>query len=86
MIGFVVLLILRSPQTVVWGGLMIVSFLIIEAIFRRSLTNLVTSITVLLAAVSALLLIYNFFLPILLGGVLLAGLFLLWENLRELRT
>ena len=86
MIGCVELLILRSPQTVVWGGLMIVSFLIIEAIFRRSLTNLVTSITVLLAAVSALLLIYNFFLPILLGGVLLAGLFLLWENLRELRT
>ncbi|MCW1970698.1 MAG: hypothetical protein KIH69_021520 [Anaerolineae bacterium] len=86
MIGLVALLYFRAPQTLIWLGLMIGCFLTIEAIFRRSLTNMVTSVTIFLATITTVLLIYHFFLPIVLGGVLLAGLYLLWENLRELRS
>ena len=86
MIGLGVLLYFRAPQTLIWAGLMIGCFLTIEAVFRRSLTNMVTSVTVFLAAITTVILIYHFFFPIVLTGVLLAGLYLLWDNLRELRS
>ncbi|MFN8534995.1 MAG: hypothetical protein U0556_15770 [Dehalococcoidia bacterium] len=66
------------------GGLLS-AFVLIEAILRRRLTSLITSFTVLLAVLATLFLVYRFFWHFAFGGVLLAALFLLWENVRELR-
>jgi hypothetical protein len=57
----------------------------VEAGFRRRLESLVTSVVIILAVLSALVLIYEFFWQIVIGTVSLAGLYVMWENLREIR-
>src|SRR5262245_39511324 len=70
-----------------WVGLVALAaaFVVVEAIFRRGLTRLVTTVTVALAVVSVLVLIYTFFWQIVVLLVLAAGLYLLWDNVGELR-
>jgi hypothetical protein len=63
---------------------MLGAFVLIEAIFQRQLVRLISAITVGLAVMSALILIREFFWQVAVLGVLLAGLYLLWENIREL--
>jgi hypothetical protein len=58
----------------------------VEAGFRRRLMRLVTSLTVVLAVISALVLIYQFFWQIVIVSVLLAGAYIIWNNWRELRS
>ncbi|MDQ3637382.1 MAG: hypothetical protein M3426_05230 [Actinomycetota bacterium] len=60
-------------------------FLSVEAGFRGRLTNLVTSATIGLAVVAALVVFYEFFWNIVVAAVLLLGVYILWDNLRELR-
>jgi hypothetical protein len=60
-------------------------FLSVEAGFRGRLTNLVTSATIGLAVVAALVVFYRFFWDIVVAAVLLLGVYVLWDNLRELR-
>ena len=60
-------------------------FLSIEAGFRGRLTNLVTSVTIGLAVVAALVVFYRFFWEVVVAAVLLLGVYVLWDNLRELR-
>jgi hypothetical protein len=60
-------------------------FLFVEASFRGWLTNLVTSATIGLAVVAALVLFYEFFWRIVVVAVLALGAYILWDNLRELR-
>ncbi|MCL6647415.1 MAG: hypothetical protein K6U89_03655 [Chloroflexi bacterium] len=67
------------------AGLLTV-FVFIEALLRRQLASLVASFTVLLAVVAAGVLVVTFFWPLVFLIVLAAALFLLWENVRELRA
>ena len=60
-------------------------FAFVEAGFRGRLTNLVGSVNVGLAVVSALVLAYEFFWQLVILAVLVVGLYVLWDNLRELR-
>ncbi|HZG62839.1 MAG TPA: hypothetical protein VEY13_04920 [Rubrobacteraceae bacterium] len=60
-------------------------FLSVEAGFRGRLTNLVTSATIGLAVVATLVVFYRFFWEIVVAAVLLLGVYVLWDNLRELR-
>ena len=60
-------------------------FLFVEAGFRGRLIRLVTSATLGLAVVAALVLVYEFFWQIVVVAVLVLGLYVLWDNLRELR-
>lgn len=59
-------------------------FIIIEATFRRWLTHLVTQVTLVLATVAALVLLVAYFPQITIFMALIAGTYMLWENLREL--
>jgi hypothetical protein len=59
-------------------------FLFLEAAFRGRLTRLVTSVTLALAAITVLVLLFEFFWQILIAVVLATGLFILWDNLREM--
>ena len=60
-------------------------FLFLEAAFRGRLPRLVTSVTLGLAVIAALVLLYEFFWQILIAVVLVVGVYILWSNLRELR-
>ncbi|MEX1019106.1 MAG: hypothetical protein WDZ49_05575 [Litorilinea sp.] len=60
-------------------------YVFIEATFRGRVTRLVTSVTLALTVVAALVLFYEFFWSILSGLTLAAGAYLLWQNLRELQ-
>jgi hypothetical protein len=58
----------------------------VEAGFRRQLARVVDSLTIALAIVAALVLLWEWFWQIVVAAVLLAGAYIMWENLRELRS
>ncbi len=60
-------------------------FAFVEAGFKRRLTNLVSSVNIGLAVVAALVIIYKFFWQLVVLAVLVVGVYILWDNLRELR-
>jgi hypothetical protein len=64
---------------------MIALIIFIESGFRRQLTRLITSLSIGLAVVTSFVLLFEFFWPFVVGAVLLAGLFIIWENIREIR-
>lgn len=59
-------------------------FVFLEAGFRGRLIRLVTSLTIGLAIVSALVLLYEFFWTLVIMTVVVGGAYILWDNLREL--
>ena len=62
----------------------IAMFAFIEAGFRRRLTRFMVSINVALAVVGALVIFEHYFWLVVVLAVLAVGLYILWENLREL--
>jgi hypothetical protein len=60
-------------------------FAFLEASFRGRLSNLVSSVNVGLGIVAALIIAYEFFWQFVALAVLTVGLYVLWDNLRELR-
>ena len=84
MVGFVVL-ILFSRQHLILGLVTMVSLMVfIESSFRGQLSRLIASVTIGLAVVSALVILFEFFWLIVVLAVLIAGGYIMWENLREL--
>lgn len=78
-------LILFAREYLVFGLAALLSLLVfIESGFRRRLMGVVNGVTVGLAIVAALILLYEFFWPIVVLAVLAAGAYMVWENLREL--
>jgi hypothetical protein len=59
-------------------------FAFVEAGFRRRLTRFIGSVNVGLAVVGSLILLQHFFWQIIVLTVVAVGLYILWENLREL--
>ncbi len=59
-------------------------FAFIEAGFRRRLARFIVSVNVALAVVGALVLLEHYFWSVIVLAVLAVGLYILWENLREL--
>ncbi|MBN1261831.1 MAG: hypothetical protein JXB35_14230 [Anaerolineae bacterium] len=80
-----VLLALFSREHLV-GGLaaLFAVFVFIEAGFRKRLDRLISSVTLALALVASLILVYEFFWQLVVLGAFLIGAYLIWENLREL--
>jgi hypothetical protein len=60
-------------------------FAFVEAGFRGRLVRLISSVNVGLAVVATLILVYEFFWQLVVAAVLILGLYVLWDNLRELR-
>ena len=85
MIGVVLLVVFARHYLLFGLAAMIGALIFIESGFHRQLSRLVTSLTVGLAIVSAFVLIFEFFRPIVVALVLLAGVFIIWENFREIR-
>jgi len=83
LLGFVALA-LFSRHHLILGSIVLVSLLVfVESGFRGQFSKVIESMANLLAVFAALILAYRFFWTILIGGVFLAGVLILWENLRE---
>jgi hypothetical protein len=83
----IIVLIAFAQQYLLFGlAAMIGAIIFIESGFRRQLTRLIASLTVGLAIISAFVLISQFFWPILVATALVGGLYILWENIREMRS
>lgn len=65
---------------------MIALFAFVEATFRGRIVRMVMSVTIGLAVVAALVLVYEFFWLVVALIVVIIGSYLLWDNLRELWT
>ncbi|MDP8923819.1 MAG: hypothetical protein M3O34_13180, partial [Chloroflexota bacterium] len=75
-----------TPEWLIDGAVaMVATFVVIEAAFRRRLARLVSSVAVGLAIASLGVLVYEFFWQLVVFAVVAAGLFILWENVHELR-
>jgi hypothetical protein len=84
MVGFVGV-VLFSRQHLIFGLVAMVSLIaFIESGFRGQLSRLIASVTIGLAVVSALVILFEFFWLIVVLAVLIAGGYIMWENLREL--
>ncbi len=80
-------LVLFASDYLLWGLVAMVSlFVFIESGFRGRLTNLTSSVAIGLSLVATLILVYEFFWEVVSLIVLVAGGYILWENLRELWT
>lgn len=78
-------LILFTPEHWIIGLVAIVAlFIVLESTFRKRLTLLVTRVTIGLAIFAALILLFDFFPQIAVVSALVAGGYIMWENLREL--
>lgn len=86
MVGFV-LLILFYPSAIISGSIiLVVVFVLLEAIFRGRFPDAVRRITIALAVVMALILVYTYFWQIIIGALLVGGAYLTYENVRDLLT
>lgn len=84
MVGFVTLLLFAQEFLIFWLALLLSVIIFVEASFRKRVQNLITSVTIGLAIVSALVILFEFFWPIVVIVVLITGVYITWQNLREL--
>jgi hypothetical protein len=63
--------------------LLVIGFLLVDAVLRRQLRSLLTGLAVVLAIVCSVILVYEWSWQIVIGGLVLAVLSLAWTNVRE---
>lgn len=86
LVSLIGLVLFARAYLVVGLSAMVALFVFLEANFRGQLIRLLTGVTAGLAIVSALILLYEFFWPLISVSVLIAGGYILWDNVRELRS
>lgn len=86
LVGLVLLATFARRHLASGAAALLVWYVVIEALFRNRLTALVTVVAVGLALVSAAVLIVEFYGPLAIALAFIIGVFLLWENIRELWT
>jgi len=85
LISFVAIVLFERDHLISMLVFSIALFAFVEAGFRGRLVNLVSSANIGLAVVAALVIVYEFFWQLVVAAVLIVGLYVLWDNLRELR-
>jgi hypothetical protein len=85
-ISFVVIALFERQHLISMLVFSIAFFAFVEAGFRGRLVNLVSSANIGLAVVATLVIVYEFFWPLVIVAVLVVGFYVLWDNLRELRS
>ncbi len=86
LVSVIALVLFARAYLVVGIVAMAALFLFLEASFRGRLIRLLSALGSLLATLAALVLLYEFWWPLLIVAMLLAGGYILFENLRELRS
>jgi hypothetical protein len=85
LISFVGIVMFERQHLISMLVVSIALFAFVEAGFRGRLVNLVSSANIGLAVVATLVILYEFFWQLVVAAVLIVGLYVLWDNLRELR-
>ncbi len=85
LISFVALALFERERLISMLVFSIAFFAFVEAGFRGRLINLVSSANIGLAVVATLVIVYEFFWPLVIAAVLVVGVYVLVDNLRELR-
>ena len=85
LLGFVAFVAIRPDGWIIWLVGMIAVFVLIEAALRGRLETMLLGVTILLAILTALVLIVQFFWWIVTVGVIGVSWLIIRENLRELR-
>jgi hypothetical protein len=84
-ISFVLIALFERQHLISMLVFSIAFFAFVEAGFRGRLVNVVSSANIGLAVVATLVIVYEFFWPLVIVGVLVVGVYVLVDNLRELR-
>jgi hypothetical protein len=80
----IVALMLFTPEILIPGlAVITLLFIVVESILRGAFVPTVTVITILLAMVSAIILVLHFWYWILVGALLITAIFLMAQRLRE---
>jgi len=75
------------PHVLVPGAMLLLGiYAFIEALFHRSLESLIRGGTIALALIATLVIVIQFFVPLLLGLIVIIGVFVIVGNVRELIT
>jgi hypothetical protein len=85
MVGLVGLFVFAREFLLFGLAAMVGLLVVIESGFRRQLTRLVTSLSVALAIVTAFVLLFEFFWSVVIAAIVSAGLYIIWENIKEMR-
>jgi hypothetical protein len=85
MVGIVLLIVFAREYLIFGLSAMIGLLIFLEASFRRRLSQLISSLVIGLAIVSAIILLFEFFWQVVVVSILAAGVFIMWENIREIR-
>ncbi len=85
LLAFVVLALTNLANRFTVLALIFALFLLVEAVLYRRLERLLLNITVTLAMIAALVLIYEFFWYVLAGGAVALATLIISDNVRELR-
>jgi hypothetical protein len=86
MVSFVAILLFARHYLLYGLAAMLSIIIFVEATFRRQLVHLVNSVSIGLAIVAAMVLLFEFFWSVVIASVILAGLYIMWENIRELQA
>ncbi|MDA1329614.1 MAG: hypothetical protein DWG76_07620 [Chloroflexi bacterium] len=82
--AFVAIVLFARDYLALGTGIIVAVIALVEAAFRRRLNQFIGVITGLLAFLASAVLLFVFFWDIVIAVVILAGAYILWENLREL--
>src|SRR3712207_9323191 len=85
LISFVGIVLFERQHLISMLVLSIALFAFVEAGFRGRLVNLVSSANIGLAVVATLVILYEFFWQLVVAAVLSVGLYIPWDNPREIR-
>jgi hypothetical protein len=84
LIGVVVALFFAPRLGVLAALALIGAFVFIESLLRGTIIPLVTTTSVLLAAIAGVILVITFWLQLVVIAAIAAGVFVIWQNVREL--
>jgi hypothetical protein len=84
LLAFVALLLLLPDRWWLWALTLTIVLVVVEAMARRSLINLLLNATIALAGLSAVVLVYEFWREIVIAALVGLALFIMRDNLREL--
>ncbi len=82
--GFVLLMIFSRQHIVFGTSVMIALFVFIESSFRRTLSRLINSLAIGLAAAAFLLILFHYFWYFVVFSIISVGIFILLENIKEI--
>jgi hypothetical protein len=84
LIGLVVALLAAPAYGVIAAIILIAAFVFIESVLRGTVVALVNTVSVALALIASVILAIHFWVPLVIAGAIVAGVFVIAQNLREL--